>query len=319
MKLIDFISRFPDENSCRAKFKEYRDLVGVTCPKCGCKVHYWVGGKSQRYECKHCGYRQSLRANTVLHHSHATYREWFLTMHLLTSTKNNLSVAEIQRQLGRKYWHAVWVMVSKIRDAMGRDDDQHKLSGEIEIDEAFFRLEPVKDNSTREHLTPVLVMAESEQQTDSKLKIHRKFAHIKMKVVQNITAGELKMWAERCISKDAVLRGDGTKNHNYMKSSFREVSSEILKNHSDILRSLPWVHICIGDSKNRIRNVYHDVTREYLQLYLNEFCWKKNHRYDNLFYELIRVSVSMKNKWMPVEDFDMISYLEKRSDIFSRL
>ncbi|MDR0743952.1 MAG: IS1595 family transposase, partial [Tannerella sp.] len=35
MNLIEFIEAYPDEASCRAKFKEYRDHVGVVCPKCG--------------------------------------------------------------------------------------------------------------------------------------------------------------------------------------------------------------------------------------------------------------------------------------------
>ena len=316
MKLIEFISQFPDEQSCRARFKEYRDRVGVVCPKCGCRVHYWVGGKSQRYECKECGYRQSLRANTVLHHSHATFREWLIAIHLLTSTKNNLSVSEIQRQLGRKYWHAVWVMVSRLRAAMSRDDNKHKLSGEIEIDEAFFKLEPIPEKNSRDHLVPVLVMAESEEHLDNKYKIHRKFGHLKMKVVRSISASELWFTAEKYIDKSAVLRGDGTKAHNYMKKTFREVTGEVLKNHSDILRALPWVHLNIGHSKNQIRAIYNDVTREYLQLYLDEFCWKKNHRYRDLFDELLRVSVSMKNVWMPVTDFDIAAFLQAHPELF---
>ncbi len=35
MTLIDFISEFPDEESCKQKFKEYRDQVGVVCSQCG--------------------------------------------------------------------------------------------------------------------------------------------------------------------------------------------------------------------------------------------------------------------------------------------
>lgn len=198
---------------------------------------------------------------------------------------------------------------------MSRDDNKHKLSGEIEIDECFYKLSPIQDSS-RDHLTPVLVMAESQEYTDSKLRIHRKFGHLKMKVVRNITASELRFTAEKYIEKSAILRGDGTKAHNYMKKVFQEVSGEVLKNQSDLLRVLPWSHICIGHSKNQIRDIYHDVTAEYLQLYLDEFCWKKNRRYKDLFHELLRVSVSMKNVWAPVKDFDIVRYLQTHPDLF---
>jgi hypothetical protein len=32
MTLIDFLSEFPDESSCKAKFKAFRDQAGVVCP-----------------------------------------------------------------------------------------------------------------------------------------------------------------------------------------------------------------------------------------------------------------------------------------------
>ena len=66
MTLIDFISEYPDEDSCKAKFKQYREHIGVIYPKCESKDHYWKRDKDI-YECKKCKHRQSLRANTVMH------------------------------------------------------------------------------------------------------------------------------------------------------------------------------------------------------------------------------------------------------------
>ena len=54
MNLLNFVSQYPDEASCRAKFKEYRDQEGVVCPHCGGKAHYWKNDK-ENYECKKCG------------------------------------------------------------------------------------------------------------------------------------------------------------------------------------------------------------------------------------------------------------------------
>lgn len=319
MKLIEFIDRYPDEQTCRAKFKEYRDLVGVRCPKCGCTVHYWTGGKCQRYECKECGYRQSLRANTVLHNSHIPFRTWFIVCHLLTSTKSNFSVAEIQRQVPKISYRSLWWLVCKLRAVMGKSDNQYKLTGEVEIDEAFFKLSPIQEKNSRDHLTPVLVMAESEAINDSKYKIHRRFGHIKMKVVRSISASELRFTAEKYIDKEACLRGDGTSNHNYMRSVFREVSGEVLKGTSDVMRALPWVHLNIGGSKNQIRDIYHDVTEEYLQLYLDEFCWKKNHRRSNQFELLLKCAAKYRYVWRPIDrKFDMKAYLEKHKNLFGR-
>ena len=40
MNLLNFVSQYPDEVSCKAKFKEYRDNQGVVCPHYGCKEHF---------------------------------------------------------------------------------------------------------------------------------------------------------------------------------------------------------------------------------------------------------------------------------------
>jgi hypothetical protein len=45
MNLLNFVSQFPDEANCKAKWKEYRDKKGVTCPRCGSKAHYWKSDK----------------------------------------------------------------------------------------------------------------------------------------------------------------------------------------------------------------------------------------------------------------------------------
>ena len=39
---------------------------------------------------------------------------------------------------------------------------------------------------------------------------------------------------------------------------------------------LPWVHIAISNAKRSILDTYHDIKAEFLQLYLNEFCYKFN-------------------------------------------
>jgi hypothetical protein len=59
MNLLNFVSSYPDEASCRKKFKEIREKEGVVCPKCGSKEHYWKKDK-ECYECKQCHTRQSL-------------------------------------------------------------------------------------------------------------------------------------------------------------------------------------------------------------------------------------------------------------------
>ena len=82
--------------------------------------------------------------------------------------------------------------------------------------------------------------------------------------------------------------------------------STIVKEHihqviepKQVGKVLPWVHIAIANAKRLLLDVYHDIRPEYLQNYLNEFCWKFNRRNfgEALFDRLMVAAVSYKNQF----------------------
>ena len=54
-------------------------------------------------------------------------------------------------------------------------------------------------------------------------------------------------------------------------------------------KTLQWVHIAIANLKRKLLGVYHRINQEYVQLCLDEFCYKLNRRYfkDRLFDRLV--------------------------------
>ncbi len=56
-------------------------------------------------------------------------------------SKKGISATELQRQLGHSRYETVWVMMHKIREAMGKRDDLYGFSGMVEFDEAYFETE----------------------------------------------------------------------------------------------------------------------------------------------------------------------------------
>ena len=62
---------------------------------------------------------------------------------------------------------------------------------------------------------------------------------------------------------------------------------------------LPWIHIAISNAKRQIINTFHGVKPEFLQKYLDEFCYKFNRRYfgEALFNRLLVACVSYKNEF----------------------
>jgi hypothetical protein len=61
---------------------------------------------------------------------------------------------------------------------------------------------------------------------------------------------------------------------------------------------LTWVHFAISNAKRQLLNTLHDIKPEFMQNYLDEFCYKFNPRYQNeaIFARLLMASVNYKNE-----------------------
>ena len=304
MKLLDFDRYYPNEDACKQAFKEIRIKNGVVCPHCGGINHYWKSDK-EMFQCKACGYRQSLKANTVLHGSKLPFRTWFIAMHLLTATKHTFSALEMQRQLGSKRYQPVWEMMHKLRTAMGKRDSEYFLTYAVELDEAFFTTatpkalngKKLKQGSGSERKAKVIVMAEStpvyDRQPNKKAK---KVGHIKMLVIPDMKKSTLTDMAVRHIHPKAHVTMDASMAHRDIESKF-DSHVEKLLTQDEIDKVLPWVHTTIANAKMLLADTYHGITTDLLQDYLNEFCYKFNRRYfgENIFDRLLTVCGKYKN------------------------
>jgi len=305
MNLLNFIAQFPDEDSCKLKFKEFRDQVGITCSKCNSREHNWIQN-SWQYECKKCGKRISLQNGTALHGSHLPFRYWFIAIHLLTSTKKSFSALELQRQLGHNRYEPVWQMLHKLRDVMGRRDLEYQLTDVIELDEGFFSTitdevekgKPLKRGKGSQKKSKVLVMVESvpvEGKTTKKGK-PRKVGHLRMLVINDLKSDTIKQIVEDNVALKTIIDTDNS--NSYVK--FKELDVDHRPNiipKDKVNEMLPWVHIAISNAKRLLLDIHHDIKPEYLQSYLNEFCYKYNRRYfgDKLFDRLLIACASYKN------------------------
>jgi len=307
MNLLNFVAKYPNEASCKAKWKEYRDKQGIVCPKCGHEEHYWKSDK-ECYECKQCKYRQSLRSNTVMHGSQLPFRYWFVAIHLLTSTKKSFSASELQRQLGHSNYNPIWAMLHKLRQAMGRRDSEYSLKEVIELDEGFFSTEieedekdkPLKRGRGSQKKSKVLVMAESvpvEGETTKKGK-PRKVGHIKMFVIDDLQSSTLDLKVSENIDGKSVIDSDNSTSYTNFKSLVKEHRPKVIPK-ADIGKVLPWVHIAISNAKRMLLAVFHDIRPEYLQSYLNEYCYKFNRRYfgERRFDRLLIAAINYKNEF----------------------
>lgn len=307
MNLLNFIGLYPDEQSCKLKLKAIRDKEGVICRHCGGINHYWKSDKWQ-YECKTCKTRTTLRSGTVMHGSQLPLRYWFVAMHLLTSTKKSFSALELQKQLGHKYYEPIWGMLHKLRLAMGKRDGQYILSGQIELDEGFFSTDvvpeeknkPLKRGRGSQKKSKVLVMAESKEMVGKTTKKGkpRKVGFIKMQVISDLKAETINKQVTTNISKEATLITDDSTSYVDLEALVEKHEAQVIPKEK-IGEILPWVHLAISNAKRILLDIHHNIKPEFLQGYLNEFCYKFNRRYfgEAMFERLLLVSATTENNF----------------------
>lgn len=307
MKLLDFNKEFKDEASCEEYLRSEREKEGVICKSCGNTGQVW-DKYNKCWRCKKCGHVTTLRSGTVMHASKLPLMYWFTAIHLLTSTKRTFSALEMQRQLGHKRYQPIWEMMHKIRNAMGMRDDKYTLKDGIELDEGYFTSEntneeekekPLKRGVGSQRKSKVLVMVESQEAVPAKKsQKNRVVGHIKMVVVEQLTKDAIRTEAEKHVDKDAEILADAAGGHNSLKESFEKTTLKVVPG-KDAPKVLPWVHIAISNAKSLFIDMYHGIKDEYLQNYLDEFCYKFNRKYfkDKLFDRLMICVISCQSKF----------------------
>lgn len=311
MILSQFEGRFPTEESCVSYFRDIRLRQGVVCPKCGNGSDKWLQGRLS-FQCPHCGCIIPLTKGTVMEHSKLSLRTWFYTMHLMTSIKQVLSAKEVQHQLCIEQYPPVWLMMMKLRSIMGKRESIYRLSDEVELDEAFFpirtpeeeRGKKVKRGAGSQQQAKVLVIVESKpvdailceylsEATTKSMEKAGKLAkksksqtvgktvhYIKMFVVDNLSSETLDDIVRKHVGKDTVIITDGSSSHVKFKEYFKRHEQYIEDDVDNVVKTkLPWVHIVVGRCRDGIAAIHGEVDKQFLQLYLNEFCWKFNRRF----------------------------------------
>lgn len=175
-------------------------------------------------------------------------------------------------------------MLHKIRSVMGQRDAQYTLSGMIELDEGFFsterdeneKTEPLKRGRGSQKKSKVLVMVESQQVENPKNpKKPKRVNHLKMIVIPDLKAKTIDQIATISIDKDAKITTDGSNSYTNFKDHFSQHDASVVL-PEEITKVLPWVHIAISNAKSLLTDMYHGIKSEFLQGYLNEFCYQFN-------------------------------------------
>ena len=137
LSMSKFLDRYGSEDKCEAALVAARWPQGFACPDCGSGAHSTFLREARRYwQCGACRHQCSVISGTIFEATKLPLTRWFVAMHLLTQSKNNVSALELKRHLGVCYKSA-WLMKHKLMEVMRQREDSRVLDGRVEIDDAY--------------------------------------------------------------------------------------------------------------------------------------------------------------------------------------
>ena len=271
MTYTEFLRLFPDNDTCLEYLKERFYPDGTACPKCGkaSKFHR-IKGRSA-YSCQFCGTHVYPTAGTIFHKSTTSLQMWFWAIFLMSSTRCGISAKQLEREIGVTYKTA-HRMFKQIRTLLSDDGDP--LDGNVEVDETYVggrwkgrRGRPGEGDKEK---TPVLAMVERGGRVKAMRVPNVKRATLMPRVEERVLPGSM-IFTDEWAAYDHLCE----KGYTHRRIRHREKVYVVGDVHTNTIEGF------FGLLKNGIRGVYHAVSREYLQSYLDEYSFRYNQRFSD--------------------------------------
>ena len=127
------------DHEARAAFQKVRwastDGAPV-CPACGCPDHYDLKTR-QVFKCKGCSKQYSITSGTIFASRKLAVRDILAAIAIFINGAKGYSALQLSRDLSVDYKSA-FVLLHKVREAIGLARDHGALSGEVQVDGAYF-------------------------------------------------------------------------------------------------------------------------------------------------------------------------------------
>ena len=107
----------PSEEECISILKEIYLGMGIVCPKCKGKDHYWKADKNN-FECKKCRYRTSLKVNTIMNRSRLPIHYWVVALNIIIVNyhkKLSVSIKEANERLHNSRYESIFYLCNKLK------------------------------------------------------------------------------------------------------------------------------------------------------------------------------------------------------------
>jgi transposase-like protein len=270
----EFQEQFPDDDACFQYLYQKRWADGFKCPRCHHNKAYKLQ-KRKLMQCKACKYQVSVTAGTIFHRLRQPLSILLWACYWIATTKKGISAMELQRKMGFKSYQTAWTLLHKIRKAM-KSSGKYPIGTDVEFDGTFLGLSEKPNDNHRAHVKVVV-------ETDG--------THIGRAYLEHVPSQKsvvVKKFIRSYVVSGVVIKTDGHVSYKFLKQLYQHQPHKMY-DKKDNNKHLPKVHIIITNLKNWLRGTYNHMPNKHAQLFLNEFCFRFNRRWnlDSIFDKLV--------------------------------
>ena len=276
LSMPSFFARYGSPEQCEVLVRAWRWPQGFICPRCKGGWHSEFRRKDRLYfQCSTCRYQCSLVSGTLFESSKLPLPTWFLAMHLMTQAKNNVSALELKRHLDVSYPTA-WLLKHKIMQVMTSREQWRRLTGRVEIDDAYLGGEVQGGKAGRGSPNKIPFVAAVQTTQSGK-------AILMCLSLRPFTKESIKAFAEKSLAAPATLVSDGlgcfTAVHGtgILHEPHVTGGGAASAKHPSFLA----VNTTLGNIKTSLSGTYHAFGfRKYAHRYLGQVQYLFNRRFD---------------------------------------
>jgi transposase-like protein len=277
MNLLQVAKTFATEDMALAYWIMTRWPKGVRCLGCD-NPKVWAittkgktGRKCRLFECAECGLHFSATTGTLFHDSHLPLTKWFAAIALMCESKKGISANQVARHIGCSYKTA-WYLCHRIRNAMS-EAESPMLGGPgkiVEVDETFIGGKQRGKGLKAAHDAKVKVLGMAERG-----------GRIHLQTIENTKIATLRPLLESKLDPDTEkVVTDGAAAYNYAipKDKHEGTCHKSELRDDGFITGTRSIESAFSLFKRGIVGSYHKMSRDHMDSYLGEFCWRFNRR-----------------------------------------
>jgi transposase-like protein len=231
--------------------------------------------KNNRYKCKSTGKYFNVRTGTIFDNTNIPLQKWFLALYVFSSHKKGISSHQLAKDISVTQKSA-WFLLHRLRYAFDHPNFKRVVGNVVEIDEcgiggqSYYKHANKKtkneEGATISNKTSVIGLRERGGNVIAKVVADRTKETLLPIIYENVAPDSILM-TDELIAYQAL---DSYFEHYSVNHSAKEFVNEMA--HTNGIENY-WSHL-----KRGIDGIYHQISKEHLQSYIDEFLLRFNTR-----------------------------------------